>query len=241
MDRINVAWEFFKPVKTNRAFEEVSQNIKSLVFKGILKPGDKLPSEVELAKQFNVGRQTVREALRLLELSGFIAVQKGSNGGPIIQNTIQDAISRAFVDAVQMDRTTIDELTTARLKIEKSILKYAIDNCDNSDIVHLKENVLRAKKKTVNGIQAFSENIDFHRLLAKASKNHVFVVVEASIMAVVAHFLSDLEPDLGKSKHVVRCHHNLVEAIVQRQHREAWILLEQHLLEISSWLSVDPY
>lgn len=78
---MNIEKPIFEPFKNNkRAFEEVSSSIKSLIFKGILQPGDKLPSEGELANQFNVGRQTVREALRILELSGFIKVQKGFGG-----------------------------------------------------------------------------------------------------------------------------------------------------------------
>ena len=66
--------DIFTPLKGKRAFEEVSSQIKKLVFEGVLKPGDRLPSETELAVRFNVGRQTIREALRILELSGFITV-----------------------------------------------------------------------------------------------------------------------------------------------------------------------
>jgi GntR family transcriptional regulator, transcriptional repressor for pyruvate dehydrogenase complex len=65
-----VGKDMFQPIKGKRTFEEVSDKIKSLVIKGILKVGDRLPSEAELARQFSVGRQSVREALRLLELSG---------------------------------------------------------------------------------------------------------------------------------------------------------------------------
>jgi len=67
---MNAQKAIFTPIKSKRAFEEVSSRIKELIFEGVLKPGDKVSSEGELAKQFNVGRQTVREALRILELSG---------------------------------------------------------------------------------------------------------------------------------------------------------------------------
>ena len=70
----------FIPVENKRTFEEVSSKIKNLIFEGVLKPGDKLPSEAELAKQFGVGRQTIREAFRILELSGLLTVQKGFGG-----------------------------------------------------------------------------------------------------------------------------------------------------------------
>ena len=61
MDQDNL----FTPIESKRTFEEISSKVKTLIFDGTLKPGDKLPSELELAKQFGVGRQSVREALRL--------------------------------------------------------------------------------------------------------------------------------------------------------------------------------
>jgi DNA-binding GntR family transcriptional regulator len=78
----------FARIRSRRTFEEVCSEIKKLIIKGILRPGNKLPSESELARQFGVGRQTIREGLRLLELSGFITIQKGSAGGPIFDKVI---------------------------------------------------------------------------------------------------------------------------------------------------------
>ena len=83
----------FVPIQSLRTFEEVSSRIKELIFNGTLKPGDKLPPETQLAQEFNVGRQTIREALRLLELSGFIKIQKGGGGGSFIADTILIPVS----------------------------------------------------------------------------------------------------------------------------------------------------
>lgn len=229
----------FDPIKAKRTFEEVSTKIKALIFKGILKPGDRLPSEMELARQFSVGRQTIREALRILELSGFLTIQRGASGGAIITNTISDAISTSFLDAIQMKTITIDNLTEARLEIEKVVLSHAISNASDSDIEHLRENITKARGKVESNMQAFGENVQFHRLLASASKNDVFVIVVGSIMAVVADFLSRLEPDLEKSKQVVKSHEDILNAIVRRKSGEAIILLENHLIEVASWLQAS--
>ncbi len=236
---MNVSETLFKPIKAKRTFEEVSTEIKSLIFKSVLKPSDKLPSEIALARQFNVGRQTVREALRILELSGFITIRKGARGGPIISDTISNTISNSFLDAIQMKSINIGELTLARLEIEKVVLNHAINNADSSDIKDLQENVLKAKRKTENRFQAFSENIEFHKLLAEASKNHVFVIVIQSIMAVVADFLSRLEPNLEKSKRVVKAHEDILNAIISKRGDEAITLLEKHLLQVEVELQVS--
>ena len=106
-----------------RVFEEVSSKIKEMIFKGVMKPGDRLPSEAELANRFQVGRQSIREALRILEFSGFISIQKsGRNSGAIIQNTILKTISDLFVDALAFERLSLDHLTIARLEIEKRVV-----------------------------------------------------------------------------------------------------------------------
>ena len=64
----------FRPARPRRAFEEIIHQIKALIEAGALKPGDKLPSERALAAEFQVSRNTLREALRTLELGGQITV-----------------------------------------------------------------------------------------------------------------------------------------------------------------------
>ena len=64
----------FVPFKPKRAFEDISDQIRELIYSGVFKPGDKFPPERELAIQFKTGRMAVREALRMLEQSGFIYI-----------------------------------------------------------------------------------------------------------------------------------------------------------------------
>ena len=92
--------ELFTPIKRMRTFEEVSSKIKEQIFEGAIKPGDKLPSETQLAGQFKVGRQTIREALRLLERSGFITIQKGGGTYDTFLQALAMADTRYFTDAV---------------------------------------------------------------------------------------------------------------------------------------------
>jgi DNA-binding FadR family transcriptional regulator len=223
----------FHPIKPKRAFDEISGEIKRLIFKGILKPGDRLPSEIELASQFGVGRQTIREALRLLELAGFISMQKGGAGGPLVVDTILNTISNSFLDAFQMGRITIDELTTARLAIEKMVLESLFAHSpDEADIQALRENVSQARKKVDVGIQAYEENTQFHKLLARASGNHLFLILMESIMTVVAHFRSILGVKLELSVRSIAAHEQTIDALVKGNRKKALLVLEAHLMEL---------
>ena len=239
----------FTPIKSPRTFEEVSNQIKKLIFDGVFKPGDKLPSEIEIAQQFNVGRQSIREALRILELSGFITIQKGGGGGAIIKDTISNTISELFLDAFQLERITIEELTIARFEIEKIVLKYTIENADKSDIESLQQNIQAAREKIENNNPAVDENIRFHKLLARASKNQLFVIVVEAVTAAIRHFLSGLGPDaetsdsekwynesMMNSKNTLAYHEDILNAIIAKKLDQAIDILENHLLEVKGRL-----
>ncbi len=136
----------FTPVKGSRTFEEVSNQIKKLIFGGVFKPGDKLLPETELAQQFNVGRQSIREALRILELSGFITIQKGG-GGEAVTTAVRHFMSELGPDAefsdneqwyneniIQSKNTLAYHKEILNAVIEKKLDK-AIDTLEN----HLQE------------------------------------------------------------------------------------------------------
>ena len=228
--------ELFRPIKSRRTFEEVSGNIKELIFDGTLKPGDKLPSEAQLSHQFNVGRQTIREALRLLEYSGFIAIKQGGGGGPVIKDTLLSSISALFVDAFRMKKITIQDLAVTRLEIEKVIISYALDNADETDVANLRKNVVHARKMIEQGKRATEDNFEFHILLAKASKNHMFVLVMRSVMAVHADLISRTGFDLEVSRSVVEAHERVVDAFERKDREETIRLFEQHLSGVSDQL-----
>ncbi len=228
--------EMFRPVRTKRAFEEISTDIKRLIFQGTLKPGDHLPGENELARKYNVSRQTIREALRCLELTGVIKMQKGGSGGPLVVDTMLHAINNLYLDVVQMKSISKEEIATARIKIEKAILDEAIERADGADIEKLVENL--ALEKILHGkkLDAFEKNADFHRLLARASKNGLFVIVMESLIAVVADFRSRIGLDLEVSGRAVKEHEAIIDAIKKKDRKRAAALMEKHLTYVSEVL-----
>jgi len=235
----------FTPIKSRRTFEAVYEQIKKMIFDGVYQSGDRLPPETELAAQFGVGRQSVREALRILELSGFITIQKGGGGGTRIKDTISGTISNLFLDAFQMEKTSLEELTIARVEIERVVLKYAVKNADKEDINALRKNVSKARKKLESNRAIVDENISFHQLLAKASKNNLFVIVVQAITTAVRHCMRQLgavrsEEDASaldseiivQSKITLTYHDEIIEAMVEKDVDKAIALLEEHLEEV---------
>ena len=229
--------KFFNPIKkNNRAFEEVAFNIKNSIFKGIWKPGEKLPGENELASQFGVSRHTIREALRTLELSGFLMIRTGAAGGPIVKDTILTTIGNLYLDAFQMENISVEEFTAARLAIEKIVLNDAIDNADEEDIRDLKKNIKEAKKIIAKKENATSANFEFHSLLARASKNKVFIILEKTINAINRELRKRSPVDFKTTSAAVQIHEELIAALLKKDRKKAFDLLEKHLHAVSKSL-----
>ncbi len=222
----------FSPIKSRRAFEQVADNIKQMIFKGAFKPNDRLPSEQSLAQQFDVGRQTIREALRQLELSGFVRIQKGGGGGAFVNNEVNFTIRDLFLDSFQMHNASLEDLTLCRIEVERLVINHVLDNIDEEDLKDLKKNIAEGQALIDSGKSALEANVRFHKLLARASKNFAYEVIMECIMAVHKYFLLKYEPSLETSKNVLLSHVKILDAISSGDRDLAQSLFESHLLDV---------
>ena len=222
--------DLFSPVENRRSFERVSEQIKEAIVDGRLKSGDRLPPETELAARLQVSRQTVREALRMLEHAGLLETPKrGSGGGTVIRNAIPATISGLLVDALRMDSVSVDELNEARASIEQVILKFAIERANEEDIRLLSENLAESRRLTAAGVEASENDLEFHRLLAQCSKNRVIELVADALLCVLRSILSRTPPTLQMSAESVNRHEAVLTALRTRDIEAAQSEMFHHL------------
>lgn len=226
----------FRSIKGKRAFEEIADQIRELIFTGVLKPGDKLPSERELAEQFGAGRMVLREALRILESAGFINIRQGSDGGAFVKNADMSVVTRSFSDLLRLGNVSIQNLTEARLGIEKTIIEVAASRADHRDFKLLERNIEEAEILIAQGLRPREINVNFHLLLARASKNPVFEIISQSVMDMVSYFLRELTPDMKYIKRILTYHRDIVDALKSKDPDMARAKLEEHLLEVNKKL-----
>jgi len=220
----------FSPVESRRSFERVSEQLKEAIVDGRLKSGDRLPPETELAAKLHVGRQTVREALRMLEHAGLLETPKrGSGGGTVVRNGIPATISGLFADALRMDSVSVDELSEARASIEQVILKFAIERANDEDIRLLSENLAESRRLVAAGVEASENDLEFHRLLAQCSKNRVIELVAYALLCVLRSTLSRTPPTLQMSAESVKRHEAVLAAIEARDVEAAQSEMFHHL------------
>ncbi|RJR38757.1 MAG: FadR family transcriptional regulator [Desulfobacteraceae bacterium] len=220
----------FVPFKNKRAFEEIADQIRGLIYAGTFKPGDKLPPERELASQFRAGRMVVREALRTLEQSGLVSVKQGSSGGAYIKQADPEVITRSISDMIKVGGVSLKELTEARLGIESVVLEFAFDRITDEDLNSLHQNIVLTEELVRQGARALEENLNFHLLLAGFSRNTLFMMITESIMNSTRAFLESITPDTKYLKKILSHHKEIYGALKDKDLPAAREAMKRHLL-----------
>uniref|UniRef100_A0A2A4Z0E2 GntR family transcriptional regulator n=1 Tax=OCS116 cluster bacterium TaxID=2030921 RepID=A0A2A4Z0E2_9PROT len=185
----------FKPVNTARAFEIISEQIRLEIESKRLRPGDKLPPERELAVQFGVSRNAVREALRNLESAGVIGMQKGVHGGAFVQKGGYDGVTQSIRDMLSLGRITLNNLTEARLEIMGVVLRLAAARATDEDFNKLDRNLEDSRLAIVEKRHEDQMKLtaDFYYLLAKSTQNFAMVLLTTPMAEVVHRFVTAAE------------------------------------------------
>src|SRR5580658_8558409 len=182
----------FRPIKTARAFEEIADQIRAELVSRRLRPGDRLPAERVLAEQFGVSRNTLREALRSLENSGLLRLQKGAAGGAFVRESTGDAVIAGLRDMFHLGAIQPEHLTEARVMIESIAVRTACERATREDIEALNANIAAAERAARDKSDFYDQaaiHLEFHRILARATKNPVMVIVMDALIDVMQHFI----------------------------------------------------
>jgi len=167
----------FQPYQSKRAFEDVADQIRKAILDKKLKKGDRLPSERDLANKFQAGRMTIREALRRVEISGFITIKKGGKGGAFVGAPESEALPSMIMDNFELQGITEDEISQARMTIEPAIVKTAIEVATEDDLARIERNLHESStlQYPADLEQLVNLSISFHILIAESSHNLPFV------------------------------------------------------------------
>ncbi|GGH20721.1 FadR/GntR family transcriptional regulator [Paenibacillus segetis] len=175
--------ESFQPVQTTKLVDDVVNQIQQKISTGIILPGDKLPPEPELMQLFNVGRSTIREAIRVLVHAGLVEKKQGFGtylkSNPIIQEPLTHRLHRA----------ELIEVFEARKMIELEISRLAALRHDDTDLTNMRQHLdTRKMALEQNDRELYAKSdIEFHMAIAIASKNAVII----DLYRTFSHALSD--------------------------------------------------
>lgn len=172
-----------------KAYEKVIEYIKSEILHGDLKQGQKLPPERELAEQLGVSRNSVREALRTLDVIGIITSTQGA--GNCVSCNFEKSLVEAMSMMFLMQKTDYVQLSELRRGLEEQAIMLAADKITAEQIHQLEELVKRLslnENETVNAIL----DKKLHYTIAQASGNELIISILQALSDVMDLFISDL-------------------------------------------------
>jgi len=223
----------FGPIENKRIFELVADEIREAIFSGTFKPGDKLPSERELSQQMKVGRGIIREALRVLELAGFVFIKQGAGGGIFIKNPHETNFAGSFSNLIRLGYITIEDLTEARLLIELDVIDLLVRKVKKEDLQSLEDLITLSFEKIDRGERIREENFKFHITLAQLSQNPIFIMIINSIMPIIAVFVKKVNPAIEHSRRILESHRDILEEIKRGNTMAAKEKLKEHIIFFS--------
>ena len=223
----------FTSIKRRKVHEDVAEQIENQILSGGLPEGASLPSERNLMEAFNVGRPAVREALLLLQRSGFIKVSSGGRTlvtRPTADNFLDQLSSSArhLLSSEEGERA----FQEARRLFEAAIARNAAEIATKDDIQRL-EAALLANRQSIGNLESFERtDVAFHLTLAEIGENPVFSALHKAIaewLALQRHIALRVP---GVENSAYRSHEEIFQAVADHQPEQAWQAMDRHLRQV---------
>lgn len=217
----------FTRVKRRRVFEEICDQIRGKLSRGEYRPGDKLPSERELAAELGVGRPAVREAIRTLENAGVVMLKKGLHGGAFVRDGSPETVTQSLHDLLNLGHFSLPALMEARRVIIGSVLRLACERGTGADFDAMEACVDRIEQFDVQRqyIEKVNAGTDFFRILTAAAHNNVLLLLTDSLTTIVRVVASNVRPANNPMTDPLR--RELVDRLRQRDAAGAQVVLER--------------
>lgn len=221
----------YKVVRSSRLYEQIIQQIEDSILKGVLKPGDQLPAERELAQRFGVSRTAVREAVKALREKGLVEAYSGK--GTFITDGTSQAIRQSLDLLVRIGRQEgASHLAELRLVLEPEIAALAATRIEDQLLATMREAVATMERSLHDPGAYIEADLDFHLALAEAAANPLVLSLLDSIVGLLREqrmriFNVDGGPERGQFHHK-----RILSAIERRDPDAAREMMRAHLRQV---------
>jgi GntR family transcriptional repressor for pyruvate dehydrogenase complex len=230
----------FRPAARVPLSQVVFEQTMAEIREGRLRPGDRLPTELELVKLFQVSRSSVREALRGLVALGIVETKAGRGAIVAAKAQVPIASLPRHADLDNLERQALLDLLEVREALETKAALLAVERATEDDIATLR----RLHEAVVRDVEAgrsyFKTNAAFHRAIAEAAHNPLLAETIAQVGGQVRAYRERLMREItSMPRQDVREHGAIVQAIAARRADRAAEAVVAHLRSFAALVSQD--
>lgn len=212
----------------NKSYMKVIDYIKKQIRNGELNIGGKLPAERELSEILGISRNSVREAIRTLDIMGVISSQQGAGNFLTgnFENNLVESLSMLFL-LNQIDYRQVSELRRA---LEMEALMLAIDHITDEEIQTLVKIVSQLERESEANNVVLDKKMHYN--IALASKNTLIINILQALSEILDKFIVDLRREIlsqeDSRKILIQAHNEMLESLIKRDKNLAYESINKH-------------
>lgn len=230
----NPAMMLLEPIEQSTVAEIVAQRLMRLLSEGVLRPGDKLPPERDLALQLRVGRATVREAVKLLTLSGILEARRGD--GTYVRQDFRDFLAQHIRWPVLLSSHEVNMIVEVREGLEVKAARLAATRATAQELEAM--TVFRAMQQITTRDVELEADLDmqFHSAVAAAAHNELISQLMLSVQGIVRQYIALASELTDRLETVVVEHQAIFDAIAAGDPDAAERAMTKHLTFGKEWI-----
>ncbi len=221
----------YSSVRNEKVSELIAQQIKDSILNGTIKPGDRLPPVRKLVENFEASPASVREALKSIEASGLVMIKPGS--GVFVTELNSQPMGECLTSILRIRKTSIDEITQARVILEPAIVRLASKNRSAEDLAKLEANVKESSRLAESRLSGHAKNIEFHALIAEATHNVILILTAQTVLDALREITLEIKDGpfrLDIVREIVSIHAEIVKAVRKKNVDDAYRLMLRDVL-----------
>lgn len=231
----------FRRIESPRLADAVVEQIEKLIVHGVLRPGDRLPAERDLAEQLGVSRPSLREALETLETRGIIVTRRGS--GAHVADVVGSAIADPLADLLTSHPDSVFDYLRFRAVLESDAAARAAERATEPDREHLRLIItaMQEAHEEASPLRESEIDLEFHMAIFEAAGNVVALHVMRSIMRLLRRGIIYSRDHLyalpGVRDELLRQHLAIANAILEGRVEDARSAAHAHIDFIEAHLN----
>ncbi len=222
----------FEPVNRRSLSSQIADQLQEAILDGTLKADDRLPTEDELSRRYQVSRPTIREALKRLAAKNLVRSKRGPTGGTFVTKPSVDQLSDSLTSAatmmVSLKEVDLDEINQARRELESTCCRLAASQRQESHLAIMAEELSLQQNDSIAAEAFCASDVRFHRAIADASGNRMLSFVMYAVIEALQPVANMIAYRFREREVIVDQHRRLLEALqTQNADRACDILHEQ--------------
>lgn len=222
---------YLKKINRSSLVEVVIDRLTSAMISGDLKPGDRIPTEMELAEQLGIARNTIREAIKILVYMGVLEIRRPD--GTFVSEGFSENLIDPMIYGIVLNQQNEQDLNELRATMEAGVLNLAIMKCNDEDVLRLHTRLEELKEaifaEDPDVDRVFEKDNEFHAAITEMGKNNMVAKTNAMVMQLtystryqsVKHMILS-----GRNKELYDAHERVYQMLLNRQTENLFQLIQ---------------